>query len=224
MDIFYVKSDGFLENPPKNFEEDFLDVYGKSYKNEKKRAEHAIGRFIAKTVAEKFYHIKNTEIDIENSKPYFTNSDLQFSISHSKNIVLVGFDRSPIGVDVEFMKERDVKTIAERMNINLETADLETFYRYWTTYEADIKLQGEMKSSCTFKLLPDYMLTIFSEKSFDIKTMLKIYELKNFHLKTSEMINLKLKNSNIPNQNTVEIKEIKTSSLEFFEPFVLTNL
>ncbi len=223
MDIFYLDSSEFLKNFSAEQTEEFIEVFGQKFKSEKRRKEHALGRFLVKTAAQSFYGENNTEIEIKKSKPYFINNDLNFSISHSRNIVLAGFDTHPLGVDVEVMKERKIQDILTHMNIKADNVTPELFYRYWTAYEAKIKLQDCIKSSCTLKLLPEFMLSIVSNQSLDIRRILRIYELKSPSASTnpSELINLKLVNASIKNENTVVIQEINTASLEFFEPLNL---
>ena len=224
MDIFYLNLDNFLGTLTKDELLNFILLYGNpKYKSEKRRIEHAFGRFLVKTVAREFYGIENSEIKIRNSKPYFAASDLHFSISHSKDIVLVGFDKNPIGVDVELMKKRKLKEILAHINLKVNDVSEELFYRYWTAYEAKIKLQSEVKASCTFKLLPQYMLSILSNQDLEISKILKIYELKSPIASTSpsELINSKLVQASIENENTVVMQEINTASLEFFEPLNL---
>lgn len=223
MDIFYLDSDTFFNSFSGRQTDDFIMFYGQNFKSEKRRKEHALGRFLVKTIAKNFYGISDTEIEIKKNKPYFKNNDMQFSISHSKNIVLAGFDTNPVGVDVEVMKERKLESILAHMNINIANVSPELFYRYWTAYEAKIKLQQPPKASCTLRLLPEFMLSILSAQSLDISKILRIYELKSPTANTnpSELINLKLVNESSRKENTVVIQEINTASLEFFEPLNL---
>ena len=220
MDIFFIDYKNFSDTET----EYIIKNFGESYKLPKRQKEYAFGRFLAKTVCEKFYAKSDSEIAIKNKKPYFINNpELHFSISHSKNLVLTAFGQNKTGADVEFMSERDFEKIFNYYNIKPEKFDKTTFYRFWTEYEAKIKLQTEPKSFLTLKILPDYLLSVVSEESFDIKAMLKIYELKSPTASTnpSELISRKLVNASSENENTVVIQEINTASLEFFEPLNL---
>ena len=71
MDIFYLNSDTFLQNFSKPQIEKFIEFYGQNFKSEKRRKEHALGRFLVKTTARDFYGLNNTEIGIKKNKPYF---------------------------------------------------------------------------------------------------------------------------------------------------------
>ena len=216
MDIFYLDSNNFSCD-------DILLDKCENFHSEKRRLQHLSGRFLVKFVGKHFYGLNDVEIGVKNKKPYFLNSDIQFSISHSKNIILVAFDKNPVGVDVEYMRPRDFGKIFKHYNIESSTPDAETFYQFWTDYEAKIKLQSEAGVSYSFKLLPEFMLSVVSSESFDIRTMLKIYELKSpiASTKPSELINAKLVSANSPKENTVVIQEISTASLEFLEPLNL---
>ena len=88
MDIFFIDYKNFSESET----EYIIKHFGKDYKLPKRQKEYAFGRFLVKTVCEKFYCKPNSEIAIKNKKPYFINyPELHFSISHSKSVVLAAF-------------------------------------------------------------------------------------------------------------------------------------
>ena len=181
-----------------------------------------MGRHLAKEVAKVFYNIEDTEIIIENNKPKFKNADLCFNISHSNNIVAIAFDNMPLGLDIEYMKERDFKALLERYNIDSD--DKEFFYQFWTEYEASIKIQAEIKHKLCFKLKDDYMLSLFSSNPEDgIKTKLKIYEVKSptDNITPSELINLKLVKASNKNEKALVAQERTTAPFEFLTPLAL---
>ena len=219
MDIFYLDM--------KNFSESELDgittQIDMAFNSPKRQREYALGRFVVNYAAQNFYKIKCTKIEIRDKKPYFSDSDLNFSIWHSKNIILAAFDRFPVGADVEFMRKRDYAKLFSYYELSPAASDAETFYRFWTNYEAEIKLQSKPESALTMKLLPEFILSVASSQSFDIRTMLRIYELKSPSASTNpnELMSLKLVNASRPNENTVVMHEINTASLEFFDPLNL---
>lgn len=219
MDIFYLDNKNFLQSEI----DEIIAQSNMTFSSSKRQREYALGRFVVNYVAQNFYKIKYPKIEIKDKKPYFPDCDLNFSISHSKDIVLVAFDRFPLGADVEFMKKRDYTKLFYYYKLLPESSDAETFYRFWTEYEAEIKLQSKPQSTLTMKLLPEYILTLASNQSFDIRAMLRIYELKSPRASTkpNELMSLKLVNASIPNENTVVIQEINTASLEFFDPLNL---
>lgn len=219
MDIFFVNSNIFNNTEI----EWIIQNFGNDYKSLKRLEEYALSRFVVKSIAENFYKKNNSDIAIKNKKPYFIDNDLHFSISHSNDIILAAFDSENIGADIEFIKNRNFEKIFDYYKLNPAKKDAETFYRFWTEYEAEFKLQEIPQSKLSVRLLPDYMLSVASNHSFDIKRMLKIYELKRPTASTSpnELINLKLVNASRENENTVVIQEINTASLDFFEPLNL---
>lgn len=87
-------------------------------------------------------------------KPYVDHpSMLQFNISHSRNMLLLGFVKTAsIGIDVEYTKrEIDVKKIAQNffsreeitsLRAVKEEGQLDAFYNCWTRKEAFIKALG----------------------------------------------------------------------------------
>lgn len=87
----------------------------------------------------------------EYGKPY-AEGDLHFNISHSDNILVLVTDSSPVGVDVERIREIDLNvtrkfaTESEREYIFAGETDLEKYRRFftvWTLKEAYIKAEGE---------------------------------------------------------------------------------
>ena len=189
---------------------------------EKKKLQSQLGRHLAKQIAEVFYNVQNTEIIIENNKPKFKNSELCFNISHSENIVAVAFDDYPLGLDVEYMKDRDFKTLLERYKI--DSNDKNLFYQFWTEYEAEIKIQADIKQKICFNLLPNYMLSLFSSNpDCGIKTKLKIYEVKSpiDSITPNELINLKLVKASNKNENTLVAQERNIAEVEFLTPLAL---
>ena len=85
----------------------------------------------------------------ENGKPYFINSKLKFSISHSKGVVACALsDGEEIGVDVEtatFSPEKAQKLSKRYFTVedqNKIAQDGINFSRIWTQYEAAAKLMG----------------------------------------------------------------------------------
>ena len=188
----------------------------------KKKLQSALGRHIVKEVARIFYDVNDTEIIIENNKPKFKNADLCFNISHSNNIVAVAFDVLPLGLDVEYIKERNFKLLLERYNI--ASNDKEFFYQFWTEYEASIKIQDEIKQKLCFKLKEDYMLSLFSSNPDEgIKTKLKIYEVKSpiESIMPNELTSLKLVQANNEKENTLVAQERITAPFEFLTPLDL---
>ena len=105
MKIFYVDSAKY------KIEKEILKSFLKDRKfsSAEKEIQHCYGRFLLEKVAKEIFEIENTELEIINKKPRFKFSDIHFSISHSENIILIAFDKNPIGVDLEIMKERNFK-------------------------------------------------------------------------------------------------------------------
>lgn len=89
----------------------------------------------------------------EYGKPHFLDSDLQFNISHSGNIILLAFAiNAPIGVDVEEEREIDnLECLAKNYFHQDEILSLEgldagalskAFFSCWSKKEAVIKALG----------------------------------------------------------------------------------
>ena len=75
------------------------------------------------------------------------------------------------------MQERDYKAIAKRMKFDLKEDSLSDFYRYWTLFEAEYKLQQKAKSVKTIDFKNEYKISIASVETMDIENHLKLIEL-----------------------------------------------
>lgn len=91
----------------------------------------------------------------EFGKPFIANqSDIQFNLSHSKNITLIAITKNySIGVDIEYIKQtRDIEAIAERYFSTHECSALKqlpteerqkAFFNGWSRKEAFLKAHGQ---------------------------------------------------------------------------------
>ena len=163
MKIFYINIEEFKKKYDKNFLALYADI---ELKTEKRFYEYTIGRYLIKNIAKQYYEINDTEIIInENGKPSFANSNLHFSLSHSKNIVIACFDEYPCGIDIEYVKEKDLTKLSKYFKKDFET--LEDFYKYWTQREAQYKLDKPAKSVYSANFKNNYYLTIVSNSNID---------------------------------------------------------
>ena len=162
MKIFYVKLDkGETE---------------KLSRRELKALQSGIGRKIIDYVGKNIYNLSDTTVIEENSKPKFLNSDIQFSISHSNEIIAAAFDDFPLGLDIEYMKDRDFGKLSGHYGI--KTKDKFEFYRQWTQLEAKIKIQSDIKNSYTDIFGEKYMLTIVSSNPYNLRV--EFEEIKHY--------------------------------------------
>lgn len=162
MKVFYIKKSEFLDEISRDELEKCSD--GKKYKSEKKYIEHLCGLYLTKYVAKNFYNISDTTIISHCEKPKFLNSDINFSISHSNDLVLVAFDKNNIGADIEYMADRNFKAILNYYHKDVKDVTKEEFYRFWTELEAKIKLNSDVGSLFCIPLGNEYMMTIVSDE------------------------------------------------------------
>ena len=156
IEIYYINTDNLTE-----FNLNFFSKYlkNKNFKSEKRKIQFCLGRFIAEKVLQT-KGFKNFEILTKNNKPYIKNNPIYFSISHSNNIVLVAFADCEIGADIEFMKQRNFKELYRRLDIDTNDLSIENFYKFWTQYEAKIKLQQEPCTTHTIPFENNFMLSV----------------------------------------------------------------
>ena len=154
MKIFYLKKDEILKNIGLEELERFSD--GKEYLSEEKYFEHLCWLYLLNHAGPDYLGIVDTTVVYEDKKPVLKSGEYNFSVSHSENLVVIGFSRNNIGIDVEKMKERDFQRLAKRYGIPPKKNE---FYKFWTKYEAVIKLGTTPKYETSEIIEKDYMLT-----------------------------------------------------------------
>lgn len=127
------------------------------YKFNEDKMRCVAGKIVTRLLLSQYLGVENAEIQIckeEYGKPYHQKIDgkksVSFSISHSGDIVLVGFSYySNLGVDIEhIISFPEYKDIARDFFTKEEALDVErcmklsVFYRYWTAKEAYLKAIG----------------------------------------------------------------------------------
>jgi phosphopantetheinyl transferase len=113
-----------------------------------KRKQHLAGRYVLKMLLPDL-DLKTISV-AENKKPFIMGSEIDFSITHSDNLVgvIVGIGRR-VGMDIEFANQR----VLDLSHKFMTTADFSTFYNddfsdqekatiAWTMKESAFKLNG----------------------------------------------------------------------------------
>ena len=158
MNIFYLKITELLKKYP---EEEILTYSDTNKISSKERLlQHCTGRFLVQNVLKKIYNMQKPQIITRNKKPQLTDNKINFSLAHSGDIVIVAFDNYPCGIDLEYMRPVNLEGMSKRYNKNF--ISLEDFYKFWTNYEASIKLgsTGEFEYNLIFQ--NEYYLTLLS--------------------------------------------------------------
>lgn len=133
MDIFILKI-------PKDINSNSLKEFQhKNISDCEKLVQHCYSYYITDYILKNFYKINNRKITFLKSKPYLESREKFFSISHSKNYVVVGFSDYECGVDIEKITPRNIKKISSRMGFNIPRT-IQDFYADWTKYEAEYKM------------------------------------------------------------------------------------
>lgn len=123
----------------------------------------------------------------ENGKPYFKNRpDFHFNISHSGNLIAVAFSSSPVGVDIEKLRDANLK-IAKRYFSSEEkdyVKNYQDFFYVWTRKEAYLKRTGTglRQSLSSFSVLDnntiktfkadDYIVSVCDDNAKDFSLMI----------------------------------------------------
>ena len=176
MELYYLDKNEFLTTADTSCLNRFKAE--KQDCSESRQTEYALGRFLVTYVFEKRFNLKKPEILLQNKKPYVKDCGVYFSISHSENIIATVFDKSPVGFDLEKIKERDFSKLSKRYG--LKNAEKLTFYRFWTEYEAKIKLQQDVVSAYSKEFLDEYYMCIVSSRDISIEHELKINKINLF--------------------------------------------
>jgi len=122
-----------------------------------KREENALhtlyGELILRHVLTQQFAFKNDEVEIlkkESGKPYIKGFPIHYNISHSKDYVACAFSEQEVGIDIELVREVDLK-IAKNYFCQSECDDLfakgsdqrvDYFFALWTLKESYMKWSG----------------------------------------------------------------------------------
>jgi 4'-phosphopantetheinyl transferase len=98
--------------------------------------------------------VKNKDIEIytdEYGKPFINVDNVYFNVSHSNEYVICAIGRNQVGIDIEFIKERDydiVKYYFSEKEYSLfkkvkKEKQLNYLYKMWTYKESYIKILGK---------------------------------------------------------------------------------
>ena len=117
---------------------------------------YQIGHGALRLILAGYLKVEPTEINFRlgpRGKPYLVGDGLQFNLSHSGKLALIGVAKHELGVDVEKVRHLESLTqIAQRHFSDSEYRKLDAlpvdarelaFYRCWTRKEAYIKALGE---------------------------------------------------------------------------------
>lgn len=158
MDIFIIET----TNVEKVKIETLKLFQKKDISDENKWKVHCLSYLLVDKFLEEVYGIESREIVFEEGKPMLIDGGKYFSISHSEDLIAIAFSDTNCGVDIEKIKLREFKKIAERMNFEAET--LGEFYEEWTKYEAIYKLGKNIEYGSTASFdLDEYALAAVSE-------------------------------------------------------------
>lgn len=117
-----------------------------------KRLSVAAGNLVRKAIAKEL-NMNPADLRFrtgKNGKPFVENARVQFSISHSGDIAVCALSNKPVGIDIEQIREVNVK-VARRLFTPDEqtyvfekwTQVKERFFEVWTRKEAYVKMLGK---------------------------------------------------------------------------------
>ena len=115
------------------------------------KRKQSIGAGYLLSMLKKRFSIGEEPVILTGGKPVFEkNAQVQFSISHSYETVLLAFGKRPLGADIEYVKEANIKIAKRfftdeeyiRISEQEEKAQGDMFCRIWTGKEAVVKAAG----------------------------------------------------------------------------------
>ena len=188
----------------------FFELNLKENKNriEQGKLQHKISRIILKKLLDEKYGI-NKEILENNGKPYIENNQIFFSISHSANLLGIAFAYTPIGFDIELIRERNFEGILNYFKINPQDISKDEFFQIWTTYEAEYK-SGFSKNLKNFRF-DNFMCAI----SYENTENFHFYNAKINELNAENELNLTFEDT--IKDNYVSIKQLDENHFDFLK-------
>lgn len=156
LELFYGNINDYRAEYDEHYEK--LSEYRKNKIDKYKQLEDKLRSLTAGVIFENacrelgFEHLINQVVDGEYGKPYFQNNEVYFSISHSGDMVIVGFADTELGVDIQKIKpmKQDIAkrfyTVKEQEYLSSIVGDderLKYFYRIWALKESYVKCNGK---------------------------------------------------------------------------------
>lgn len=124
----------------------------KKLANDNLKRESITGEYLLIKGLKEYFDVDYNDIEIiknNNGKPFINEKNIFFSISHADNFVVCALSTKDIGIDVEKVKEVNLKamelfaTEKEKDYITNSLDKLEErFFRIYTLKEAYVKMQG----------------------------------------------------------------------------------
>ncbi len=179
-----------------------MDLYlidiNKFYQNDKpkmSKLQHKVGRSILDYLLKNNYDIEPniTEVD---GKPFVVGNPIYFNISHSNKLVGILFDTSLVGLDIEYKKKRNYKSVLKHFGVKEDVSEDE-FFQMWTVYEAEYK--SGIKNLLKSFEYENYMMTISYEKENGLN-----------------LFNIEIVNDDIENPK-IQISNIEKESIEILD-------
>jgi len=169
----------FVLNVPEKF--DFFKFQGllspkkreRLHLSEQRGVEGIFGEIILQVIAKSYKGQTSRLCYGDHGKPYFEDfNDFQFNISHSGGLVAVACSAEEIGVDIEILREVDLKisnrffTVEEKNFVK----DRKSFFYVWTRKEAYVKRDGRgmAKGLNTFNSLEISEIKTFENETFTL--------------------------------------------------------
>ena len=123
------------------------------FKKPRRFKQFLLGQLLLQRLYRNLFQIDIPSISYEeNGRPFFVDSDVTFNLSHSRNLVVCGMNKSGrIGVDIEYVNsKRNWQDIAKECfskeeldGLSKTEEPLNQFYFTWTIKEAVVKLLGQ---------------------------------------------------------------------------------
>lgn len=121
-----------------------IKVYLQSYDRETASWQHIFGEILKKDYQiEKCPEIRKDAL----GKPYLKNSRLHFNVSHSGAYLAIAVSESPVGIDIQKMKnireEMYRKVVQPKEQVLIGEERQKDFLRLWTLKESFVKAEGK---------------------------------------------------------------------------------
>lgn len=131
-----------------SFMSDSRKEYINGFLSDERKEVSIVAEFLTKKLVSEFLNTSIDKIEIlrsETGKPYIKNNTAYISISYSGRYIAVAVNDTPIGIDIEVIKEKDLKLIDKIFSsddvsiIRRSKNKLLDFYKIWTAKEAYFK-------------------------------------------------------------------------------------
>lgn len=150
-----------------------------------KKLQFLMGRLLVKKL------LSDSIVVDKNGKPFLSSNSKYISLSHSDNYVVLCVADDEVGIDIEnCTKNRNFKGLSDYLKFE-KCDDAITFYKQFTKFEAEYKLNPSLKKELPFVKffkIDNFIMCVVSQSDSDVSILSVGVDFTTFGLELEEVL------------------------------------